>query len=444
MPRARTLHGRAAAARLLVQRPLRRLPRLPRHRQPRGGGRVAGGARPVAVAERGRHRAVQDRQLLPAGAARRGRAPRHRRRHPVGGYAQEGAGRASARPGQGQGARRLRHGGRSRDVLVHRVGGRAGRSAAPLPGGSVRRSAREAGQLLRHRSVPDLRRQAPEARDPRRHGERTLHPRHHRDERGGLARILRRPRVPRVGGAYRRAHREGDQGAPQVPRGRGSGLPHAGARHGDALRRRGAAHPPGHADRRGPHGRALHPGRAFHRPAPARQRAAHRHARAPARLREHRHRGGARRGHHPQRRLRGGHGPGRGRARRRDRGHRHAGRDHEGRRLAHGRLPVGPAPHRGAREAPQAAPRVAQADGRHREQPAQRHARGSLRHAHRGHGRVRLGQELAGHRHAGAGAREPREPCAPPHGRLQEDHRAGQDRQGHQHRPEPHRAHAAF
>ena len=87
VPRARPLHGRAAAARLLVQCTLRRLPRLPRHRQPRGGGRVAGGARPVAVAERGRHRAVQDRQLLPAGAARRGRAPRHRRRHPVGGYA---------------------------------------------------------------------------------------------------------------------------------------------------------------------------------------------------------------------------------------------------------------------------------------------------------------------------------------------------------------------
>ena len=123
--------------------PVRRLPRLPRHRQPRGGGRVAGGARPVAVAERGRHRAVQDRQLLPAGAARRGRAPRHRRRHPVGGYAQEGAGRASARPGQGQGARRLRHGGRPRDVLVHRVGGRAGRGAAPLPGGTVRRAARK-------------------------------------------------------------------------------------------------------------------------------------------------------------------------------------------------------------------------------------------------------------------------------------------------------------
>ena len=43
---------------------------------------------------------------------------------------------------------------------------------------------------------------------------------------------------------------------------------------GHALRRRGAAHPPGDADRLRPDGRAVHPGRAEHRPAPARQRAA--------------------------------------------------------------------------------------------------------------------------------------------------------------------------
>ncbi|CBL03493.1 excinuclease ABC, A subunit [Gordonibacter pamelaeae 7-10-1-b] len=69
---------------------------------------------------------------------------------------------------------------------------------------------------------------------------------------------------------------------------------------------------------------------------------------------------------------------------------------------------------------------------------------GSLRHAHRGHGRVGKRQELARHRHAGAGPREPREPCAPPLRHVQEDHRPGQDRQGDQHRPEPHRAHAAL
>ena len=134
--------------------------------------------------------------------------------------------------------------------------------------------------------------------------------------------------------------------------------------HGHALGRRGAAHPPGHADRRGPHGRALHPGRAVHRPAPARQRAAHRHARAPARFGQHRHRGRARRGHHPQRRLRHRHGAGRGRARRPGGGGRQARRDREVRGLAHGGLPFGPPHHPGAGEAPQAAARVAQAHGR--------------------------------------------------------------------------------
>ena len=64
---------------------------------------------------------------------------------------------------------------------------------------------------------------------------------------------------------------------------------------GHPLRRRGAAHPPGDADRLQPDGRALHPGRAEHRPAPARQRAPDRHAAAAARPGQHRARGRARR-----------------------------------------------------------------------------------------------------------------------------------------------------
>ena len=46
--------------------------------------------------------------------------------------------------------------------------------------------------------------------------------------------------------------------------------------------------------------RALHPRRAEHRPAPARQRATARHAEGPSRPRQHRDRGGARRGHDPR------------------------------------------------------------------------------------------------------------------------------------------------
>ena len=310
---------------------------------------------PVAHAGRGRHRAVQDGQLLPAGAARRGPSYGHRREHAVGGPAEEGDRRAALRLGRPEGARGLRDRGRPRDVLVHRVGGRARRGAAPLPGGPVRQPAREAVGVLRHRAVPDVRRQAPEARDPGRDGGGQVHPRRDRDERGRLARLLRGPGLPWCGGAHRRPHREGDQGAPALPGGRGPGLPHARTGHGHALGRRGAAHPPGHADRRGPHGRALHSGRAVHRPAPARQRAAHRHARAPARFGQHRHRGRARRGHHPQRRLRHRHGAGRGRARRPGGGGRQARRDREVRGLAHGGLPFGPPHHPGAGEAPQAA-----------------------------------------------------------------------------------------
>ncbi len=59
----------------------------------------------VPHAERGRHRAVQERQLLPPGAARRGPACGHRRRHTVGGHAEEGPEGALAWPRQREGAR---------------------------------------------------------------------------------------------------------------------------------------------------------------------------------------------------------------------------------------------------------------------------------------------------------------------------------------------------
>ncbi len=117
--------------------------------------------------------------------------------------------------------------GRPRDVLVHRVGGRAHCGAAPLPGGPVRQPAREAVGVLRHRAVPDVRRQAPEARDPGRDGGGQVHPRRDRDERGRLARLLEGLAFHGAGGAHRRPHREGDQGAPALPGGRGPGLLHA-------------------------------------------------------------------------------------------------------------------------------------------------------------------------------------------------------------------------
>ena len=112
---------------------------------------------------------------------------------------------------------------------------------------------------------------------------------------------------------------EGDPRAARLPGRRRAGLPDARPRGGDALRRRGAAHPAGDADRLQPDGRALHPGRAEHRPAPARQRAPDPHAGAAARPGQHADRGRARRGDDARGRLDRRHRAGRGRARRRRR-----------------------------------------------------------------------------------------------------------------------------
>ena len=139
-------------------------------------------------------------------------------------------------------------------------------------------------------------------------------------------------------------------------------------------------------------------------------------------------------------------GPGAGEHGGRGRGRGHAGRDLcLPRAPSTGALPDGPAAHPRASRAPQPRPRRAQDRGRRRQQPARTSTcEHPVRHAHRGHGRVRLGQELAGHGHDRACARERRQPRAAPGGRVQEDlgHRA--DRQGHRHRPEPHRPHAAL
>ena len=101
-----------------------------------------------------------------------------------------------------------------------------------------------------------------------------------------------------------------------VPQQRRPRLPGARPLGGDAVGRRGAAHPPRVADRLGPHRRDVRARRAVDRPAPARQRPPARDAQAPARPRQQRHRRRARRGRDQRRRLRRRHGAGRGRARR--------------------------------------------------------------------------------------------------------------------------------
>ena len=133
------------------------------------------------------------------------------------------------------------------------------------------------------------------------------------------ARVGRRARAVGDRAPHRAAHPARDRRAPAVPRRRRHRLPVDGPRGGDAVGRRGAAHPAGDADRLGARRRALRARRAVDRPAPARQLEAHRDARAAARPRQHRARRRARRaddarGGQPRRPR-----PGRGRARRPDR-----------------------------------------------------------------------------------------------------------------------------
>ena len=104
--------------------------------------------------------------------------------------------------------------------------------------------------------------------------------------------------------ADRGAHRRRDPQPAGVSGGGGARLPEPGALGGDAVRRRGAAHPAGDADRIEAARRAVRAGRAVHRTASARQRAAARHADAAARPGQHGAGGGARRGDHRARRLR--------------------------------------------------------------------------------------------------------------------------------------------
>ncbi len=191
------------------------------------------------------------------------------------------------------------------------------------------------------RDLPGVRRRAPARGVPR--GARG------RDADRGLLRAFGAARdgVVGAGGALGDRPPRGaadsarDRRAAAVPGERRDRLPIDGPRLGDALRRGGAADPPGDADRQLAGGRAVHPRRALDRPASARQLEADRDARAPARPRQHGDRGRARRADDARRRPSRGPRTGRGRARGSDRGagHRRAGAAREG--VAHRTVPRG-------------------------------------------------------------------------------------------------------
>ena len=178
-------------------------------------------------------------------------------------------------------------------------------------------------------------------------------------------------------------------------------------------RRRGAAHPAREPARQRALGRHVRARRAEHRPAPARQRAPHRDAAPPARSRQQRHRRRARRGDDPRRRPRRRLRPGRRRiwaARSRSTGTPDALETSD---EPDGRVPLGQATHRGAREAPHARARGSTVKGA-REHNLRGHRRAvPARRPHGRHRRERRGQELARQRHPPPGARRARSTTAP-------------------------------
>ncbi len=173
------------------------------------------------------------------------------------------------------------------------------------------------------------------ARTPRPHGARP-----DAAARRAYTRVLRRPSLTRTA---RRGHRSASHRNPRavalLARGRAR-LPDPRPPVAHALRRRGAAHQPHHGARHLARQHAVRAGRAFDRPASARHGPRDRRDAAPARRRQLARRGRARSADHAAGRPPHGHGPGTGRARRRDRFLRHARRAEavEDAQNAHGRI----------------------------------------------------------------------------------------------------------
>ena len=151
--------------------------------------------------------------------------------------------------------------------------------------------------------------------------------------------FFEQPQPARLARRDRGQDRQGDRRPPALPGRCRPRLPDPGAQGRHAVRRRGAAHPPGLADRRRPGRRDVRARRALDRPAPARQRAPARHAHPPARPRQHGDRGRARRGRDPPGRPHRRHRPRRRRARRRNRRAGQLRRHPEGAALAHRPVP---------------------------------------------------------------------------------------------------------
>ncbi len=283
LPVRRPVLRGARAALVLLQLALRRLPGVHRPRHPDGGGRGAGHPGSGDDAERGGHRALvrlrTGQRLLrpPARGPRPGAGLRH-------GHAVQEA------PGQGpqgdpagpqpQGDGQLHQPLRPHPQLLHRLRGRHPVDRAAARGGRVGQLPRAACRVHARGALPGLQGHPAQAagarRDPRRphqggvHRGRPVHRRGRRDAGGRVRRVPAQPQAEQARGADRRAGAQGGQRAAAVPGRRRPRLPLAGPRFGHPRRRRGAAHPAGHADRLGPGRRALRARRALDPSAPAR------------------------------------------------------------------------------------------------------------------------------------------------------------------------------
>ena len=279
LPRARAVAGRARAADLLVQLAPRRVRALHRARLADGDRPRAGRARPDAVDRRRRDRAVGEQrlQLLRAGDRGDRRALRRRPRRALGGAAAGAARPVPVRDRRRAAADLLSQPLRAPALLRDALRGDRREPRAPLPRDRLRVDAREDRGV--HVAARRARCAAARACAPSRarcssagtriedfcalSARRAL-----RVARGGRAVGDRPPR--------RAADPARDLRAAAVPRERRHRLPLDGPRGRDAVGRRGAADPPGDADRLLAGRRAVHPRRALDRAAPARQRQADR------------------------------------------------------------------------------------------------------------------------------------------------------------------------
>ena len=325
-----------------------------------------------------------------------------------------------------------------------RVRGHRAEPRTALSGNRVASGARGTGQVHQRPRLPRMPRPAPQPQRAQRVRRRCQPAQPDRAADRPFPGVLRPARTGRLARRDRGQDRQGDSRAPALPGRRRPRLPHPRPPGRFAVRRRGAAHPLGFADRRRSGRRDVRARRALDRPAPARQRTPARHAAAPARPRQHGDRGRARRGRDPPRRPHRRHRPRRRRARRRGgRRGRHRGDPRLG-AFADRAIPVGSAQHRGAGATSPTRPGAhAEAARRLRQQPQGRRPRNSGRPVRLRDRRVRIGQIHPDQRHPATPRRRRTQRRQRETGAVPRGAGPGTVRQDRRHRPVTDRAHAA-